>query len=146
MTYFIPGFVLPEIALTGNSIATKVLFTSPLYTAVIHPIHAAASTQRSFFWLLLCWFPIARVQCRAMEKKRFKLAVVAGAGRSGVRHHQSSIQSSPTIRRCRTWCQLHTASASIPWHLFAGSRASFSCVRVGFGVSIGGASVSGSLL
>ena len=27
----------------------KVLLTSPLYTAVIHPIHAAASTQRCFF-------------------------------------------------------------------------------------------------
>ena len=38
--------------------------------------------------------------------------------------------------------QFHTAAASIPWHLFAGSRASFA----GFGVSIGGASVSGSQL
>ena len=51
-----------------------------------------------------------------MKKKRFKLAVVAGAGRSAA---PTSSQSSPPICRCHTGCQLDTAR-----RLFGKTRAS----------------------
>ena len=51
-----------------------------------------------------------------MKKKRFKLAVVAGAGGSAA---PTSSQSSPPICRCHTGCQLDTAR-----RLFGKTRAS----------------------